>query len=327
MPQPQHAHAIQIQPMPSMPQPQLAHVAPAAQPAPQQPAQPQPRPALQHHAHIQANQIPSTQTQDGSAQLDSPTQASVPSNQGFKQALQAKLEAQLQAQQQGIISPRGIPEAAASPPPAASSPEPAPAAEGLTVPQRPRDRTVSPTPPPTMNAQTRPPVPGLPPSSAAPPVPGAPTSLFPRPAEYPPAGEGPTRFHSVEELILDDKFGLMILIAESIQVTEATKTCAAAIKVFLKYDRVVDMISALIYNEVGQQTSSATLFRNNSIATHMMTSYTKVIGLPYLKMVIGPEILSLFENIDVKGIDYEIDPEKLGPKAKLDQSTSIRMFT
>jgi hypothetical protein len=147
-------------------------------------------------------------------------------------------------------------------------------------------------------------------------------TLFPKPAlpEPPPKPRdlGPAPFQSFEELVLDDKFGLMHLVSDVIQVTEATKICAAAIKVFLKYGRVVDMIKALIYNEVGQQQSAGTLFRNNSIATHMMTSYTKVIGLPYLKATIGPELLSIFEAIDIKGMDFEIDPEKLGPKDKLD---------
>lgn len=187
---------------------------------------------------------------------------------------------------------------------------------------RPRDRALTPTRP-----NGGPPLPngGPPPVPRPAPQGGAQSqTLFPKPptAAAPAAGSGVVQFRSFEELILDDKFGLMVLIGEVVQVTEATKLCAAAIKVFLKYDRVVDMLKSLIYHEVGQQKTSGTLFRNNSIATHMMTSYTKVIGLPYLKTVIAPEILSIFEGLDVHQLEFEIDPEKLGPKDKLDQNIS-----
>jgi len=124
------------------------------------------------------------------------------------------------------------------------------------------------------------------------------------------------------------------------QVTEATKTCSAIIKIFMKHDSVVDMINALIINEVKNQcaqpittascymsidiviayaASAGTLFRNNSIATHMMTCYTKAIGIPYLKNTVAPEVLYVFEKIESEGVSYEIDPEKVPPYSTVEQ--------
>jgi hypothetical protein len=40
--------------------------------------------------------------------------------------------------------------------------------------------------------------------------------------------------------------------------------------------------------------TAGTLFRNNSVATHMMTAYSKAVGLPYLKNTIGMFAALLF---------------------------------
>jgi len=130
---------------------------------------------------------------------------------------------------------------------------------------------------------------------------------------------------------MDPEYVLIKGLAMTMQVTEATKTCSAIIKVLLKHDIVVDMISALIFNEVEAQctdsffpscqayrilpclalvcvASAGTLFRNNSITTHMMTCYTKAVGLPYLKNTVAPEILHVFEQLEGGGISYEVRP-------------------
>jgi hypothetical protein len=64
-----------------------------------------------------------------------------------------------------------------------------------------------------------------------------------------------TPYLSFEELLLDPKFGFLKGLASVMQVTEAAKVCQGVVKIFLKHDRAVELIRALIINEVGSQSA------------------------------------------------------------------------
>ena len=120
-------------------------------------------------------------------------------------------------------------------------------------------------------------------------------------------------FATFEEFLLDPNINLLKALCTCLQVTEATKTCASITMIFESKQRTLGMIQSMIEYEVSLQKTAATLFRNNSLTTHMMTCYTKLVGLPFLKTVVGPVILDAFTAIDAGDVTYEIDPSKLGP--------------
>lgn len=129
-------------------------------------------------------------------------------------------------------------------------------------------------------------------------------------------------FNSFEELLLDEGMGLLKALCTCLQVTEATKTCASIVMVFESKGRVLRMLQSMIEYEVSMQKTAATLFRNNSLTTHLMTCYTKLVGLPFLKTIIGPVILDAFAALDEGVVTYEIDPSKLSPSPSSNSSTS-----
>lgn len=129
-------------------------------------------------------------------------------------------------------------------------------------------------------------------------------------------------FSTFEEFLLDPNLNLLKALCTCLQVTEATKTCASVTMIYESKQRTLSMIQSMIEYEVSLQTTAATLFRNNSLTTHMMTCYTKLVGLPFLKTVIGPIILDAFTNIDSGEVTYEIDPAKLGPGEDLKTNIS-----
>lgn len=110
-----------------------------------------------------------------------------------------------------------------------------------------------------------------------------------------PAGRA---YASLEEILLDSNISLLKALCTCLQVTEATKTCASIVMIFEKRERTLAMIQQMIEFEVSMQKTAATLFRNNSLTTHMMTCYTKLVGLPFLKNIIGPVILDAFAAIE-----------------------------
>lgn len=110
---------------------------------------------------------------------------------------------------------------------------------------------------------------------------------------------------------MDSQLTLLKALCTCLQVTEATKTCASIVMIFEKKEKVLLMIQQMIEYEVSMQKTAATLFRNNSLTTHMMTCYTKLVGLPFLKTIIGPLVLDAFAAIDEGHVTYEIDPSKL----------------
>lgn len=127
---------------------------------------------------------------------------------------------------------------------------------------------------------------------------------------------------SFEELLLEPTHTLLKALCTCLQVTEATKTCASVVMIFESKQRTLQMIREMIEHEVALQKTAGTLFRNNSLTTHMMTCYTKIVGLPYLKTVIGPVILEAFAQIEAGKVTYEIDPSKLAPGEDLKRNVT-----
>lgn len=137
-----------------------------------------------------------------------------------------------------------------------------------------------------------------------------------------PATRASQGYVSFEEMVLEPQSRLLKALCTCLQVTEATKTCASLVMIFEAKKRVLSMIQSMIEHEVGAQKTAATLFRNNSLTTHLMTCYTKLVGLPFLKTVIGPVIMDAFTEIDAGGVTFEIDPTKMAPGEDL--KTNIR---
>ena len=79
------------------------------------------------------------------------------------------------------------------------------------------------------------------------------------------------------------------------------------VKILDAFRRLVPLMTSAITKEVSVTQDHSTLFRGNSIPTKLMSSFTRLLGQPYLDVTIRPivrDILAYDPDL------YEIDPHK-----------------
>mmetsp|Transcript_2259 Transcript_2259/g.3229 ORF Transcript_2259/g.3229 Transcript_2259/m.3229 type:complete len:1961 (-) Transcript_2259:97-5979(-) len=111
----------------------------------------------------------------------------------------------------------------------------------------------------------------------------------------------------LEQLILDPKFQVMNALLEAIDVTEYDQLAKAIVNIFEYHELTLVMLKHFITLEVQNAASAGTLFRANSIASKMMTAYSKMIGLSYLTGTLRMPIDTVTNMKD----PLEVDPRKL----------------
>eukprot|EP01120_Amphizonella_sp_Union-15-10_P000228 TRINITY_DN10257_c0_g1_i1.p1 TRINITY_DN10257_c0_g1~~TRINITY_DN10257_c0_g1_i1.p1 ORF type:complete len:713 (+),score=102.08 TRINITY_DN10257_c0_g1_i1:102-2240(+) len=88
---------------------------------------------------------------------------------------------------------------------------------------------------------------------------------------------------------------------------EAERLATPVINVFAYSERIDVLLTEMVTDEFAHQKNVATLFRNNSMTSHLITTYTKLIGRTYLVKVLNPVIRSLLKSLDK---NYEVDPNR-----------------
>jgi len=119
----------------------------------------------------------------------------------------------------------------------------------------------------------------------------------------------------LEQLLLEDDMKLVSTISQLTQITEADKIAKALVIIFQANDKVIPLLERFIIDEVEATEHAGNLFRSNSMVSKMFKFYSRLIGLPYLYLTIGPEIAQL---VDEK-IGIEVDPDKMEEGSDLDE--------
>lgn len=119
----------------------------------------------------------------------------------------------------------------------------------------------------------------------------------------------------LEKMLVEDSLLLANALSSVTQITEADKIAKAMVIVFQDNKKVTHLLRKFIENEVQITDSAGTLFRSNSMVSKMFKFYSRLIGLPYLYMTIGPEISELIEE----ELGLEVDPEKMEEGTDLDE--------
>jgi len=123
-------------------------------------------------------------------------------------------------------------------------------------------------------------------------------------------------YSALEKLLVDDdSLAISFAISSITQITEADKIAKAMIVVFQDNNKVLKLLEAFISEEVRTTESAGTLFRANSMVSKMFKFYSRLIGLPYLYVTIGPELGKLIEE----ELGLEVDPEKMEEGRDLDE--------
>eukprot|EP00009_Paramoeba_aestuarina_P003177 CAMPEP_0201514696 /NCGR_PEP_ID=MMETSP0161_2-20130828/6463_1 /ASSEMBLY_ACC=CAM_ASM_000251 /TAXON_ID=180227 /ORGANISM="Neoparamoeba aestuarina, Strain SoJaBio B1-5/56/2" /LENGTH=1626 /DNA_ID=CAMNT_0047911325 /DNA_START=239 /DNA_END=5119 /DNA_ORIENTATION=- len=113
----------------------------------------------------------------------------------------------------------------------------------------------------------------------------------------------------LEELLLQENAKVVTTLCEIIEVTEFDEVAGALVAIFEFHNQTLELIKKLISKEVHEASSAGTLFRSNSMASKVMTAYSKKIGQEYLEATLITPISHILD----KDFSFEIDPRKLGP--------------
>jgi len=117
-------------------------------------------------------------------------------------------------------------------------------------------------------------------------------------------------------LVDDAALSVAFVISSITQITEADKIAKALVVVFQDNNKVLNLLESFISEEVRTTESAGTLFRANSMVSKMFKFYSRLIGLPYLYITIGPELGKLIEE----ELGLEVDPEKMEEGKDLDEA-------
>lgn len=126
--------------------------------------------------------------------------------------------------------------------------------------------------------------------------------------------KGSGNLKDLEALLVED-LKVAFAISSITQITEADKIAKAMIVIYQDNHKVLPLLEAFITEEVRTTESSGTLFRANSMVSKMFKFYSRLIGLPYLYVTIGPELGKIIEE----EMGLEVDPEKMEEGKDLDE--------
>ena len=113
----------------------------------------------------------------------------------------------------------------------------------------------------------------------------------------------------LEELLLEDRLEVVSALTDIVEVTDFDEVAAALVSVFEFHNESLRLIMFLITKEVREATSAGTLFRSNSMASKVMTAYSKKVGGEYLKATLSTPIA----HICNRDLSMEVDPRKISP--------------
>jgi len=115
--------------------------------------------------------------------------------------------------------------------------------------------------------------------------------------------------------LINDNLELAFTVSSITQITDADKIAKALVVVFQDHSKVIPLLEAFVNDEVRSTEQAGTLFRSNSMVSKMFKFYSRLIGLPYLYLTIGPEMDELIAD----ELGLEVDPEKMEEGTDLDE--------
>jgi hypothetical protein len=112
-------------------------------------------------------------------------------------------------------------------------------------------------------------------------------------------------------LLCDSDLLLAQALLQVTSITDQDEVCRVLVNLYESLDSslTTTLLRHAIRAEIAKTESVASLFRRNSVATKLITAYTKVVGSQYLAQTLCPPLRQLLN----KPRNYELDPGKLLP--------------
>jgi len=131
----------------------------------------------------------------------------------------------------------------------------------------------------------------------------------------------PSTYAELEEIIMtqkDNEYKYATTLCNAVDVSATEALARDLILIFEKHDKVFDLICSVIDNEVQSTLNEGTLFRKNSLSSHLMSQYARLVGKDYLAQTLRPLICGIINS----SADYEIDPHKISDPSKLEKNVT-----
>lgn len=120
----------------------------------------------------------------------------------------------------------------------------------------------------------------------------------------------PASYQELEDVLMEFdgvELPLVNYLGEAVDVSSTDALCKDLLMLFNTKELAVDLLRGSIESEVKTTTSEGTLFRKNSISTHLMSMYARLLGKRYLKDTLRPLIVHV---LSCQG-SFEIDPHRI----------------
>ena len=114
---------------------------------------------------------------------------------------------------------------------------------------------------------------------------------------------------SLVELIIAPDTILLQAIAKDVPAAEVDLVSKVLLHIFSVRDMASILTETVIQSEINNTNHVGTLFRANTLASKILTAYSRQVGTPYLKATLTP----FLQAFSVTGTEYEVDPSKLPP--------------
>jgi len=107
---------------------------------------------------------------------------------------------------------------------------------------------------------------------------------------------------ALQELVLEPSHFLVQCMNSHVRPNEQDKLGRAWVDIFLANGEFMNLLKATVSREVDITTEIGTLFRSNSMASRMMSSYSRAIGMSYIQSLLKPKIDAIIaskENLEI----------------------------
>eukprot|EP01102_Stenamoeba_stenopodia_P002953 TRINITY_DN1288_c0_g1_i1.p1 TRINITY_DN1288_c0_g1~~TRINITY_DN1288_c0_g1_i1.p1 ORF type:complete len:687 (+),score=116.19 TRINITY_DN1288_c0_g1_i1:437-2497(+) len=138
------------------------------------------------------------------------------------------------------------------------------------------------------------------------------------PEESPSAATSTAKsYYDLIQLLSEPRIDLIRSLALVADPTISEQLAKDLVAIFEANGQALELVNKMIKHEVDITTSSGTLFRGNSLASHLMVSYARSSGKQYLVSTLKP----LIELIRSSETSFEVDPSKLKSGESLSENT------
>ncbi|KNC47806.1 uncharacterized protein AMSG_04035 [Thecamonas trahens ATCC 50062] len=113
-------------------------------------------------------------------------------------------------------------------------------------------------------------------------------------------------YEGLLDVLLDDEMQLVEAIVSQMDICDADKLAKIFVHCFESRDMTLQLLERSVTREIEKTEYAQVLFRGNSLASKMMTVYSRLVGTQYLRSTLWPVMSAVVES----ETSFEVDPNR-----------------